>query len=75
MPSAEKVSWAKLRVGILAMVALTLLFILVFLLTGNKSLFSKDVPIYTYMDESAAMTEGSAVRLNVKLAKWNCVNF
>ena len=64
MPSAEKISWAKLRVGILAMVALTLLFILVFLLTGSKSLFSTEVPIYTYMDDSAAMTEGAAVRLN-----------
>ncbi len=64
MPSAEKVSWAKLRVGIVAMVALTLLFIMVFLLTGNKSLFASDVPVYTYMDDSAAMTEGSAVRLN-----------
>ena len=64
MPSAEKVSWAKLRVGIVAMVAMALLFIMVFLLTGNKSLFATDVPIYTFMDDSAAMAEGSAVRLN-----------
>jgi phospholipid/cholesterol/gamma-HCH transport system substrate-binding protein len=64
MSSAAKVSWAQLRVGILAAVALFILAVLVFLLTGNKSLFSKEVTVYTYLDDSAAITEGSAVRLS-----------
>ncbi len=64
MPSAEKVSWAKLRVGITGLVSLALLGFLVFLLTGNKSLFSSEVTVFTYMDDSSAMTEGSPVRLN-----------
>lgn len=64
MPSAAKVSWAQLRVGILAVVALLILAVLIFLLTGNKSLFAKEVTIYTYLDDSAAITEGSAVRLS-----------
>lgn len=64
MPSASKVSWAQLRVGIMAVVAMIILFVLVFLLTGNKSLFSKEVIVYSFLDDSAAITEGSAVRLN-----------
>jgi phospholipid/cholesterol/gamma-HCH transport system substrate-binding protein len=64
MPSAKKVSWAQLRVGIMAIVALILLSVLVFLLTGSKSLFSKKDTIYTFLDDSAALTVGSAVRLN-----------
>lgn len=64
MPSAAKVSWAQLRVGVMAFVALAILFLLVFLLTGNKSLFSKEVVVYTLLDDSSAITEGSAVRLN-----------
>jgi len=64
MSSAAKVSWAQLRVGILAVVALVILAVLIFLLTGNKNLFAKEVTIYTYLDDSAAVTEGSAVRLS-----------
>ena len=64
MPTAAKVSWAQLRVGILAAVALVILAVLIFLLTGNKSLFAKEVTIYTFLDDSAAITEGSPVRLS-----------
>lgn len=64
MPSAAKVSWAQLRVGLLAAAALAILAVLVLLLTGNKSLFAKEVTVYTYLDDSAAITEGSAVRLS-----------
>ncbi|MBI2686896.1 MAG: MCE family protein [Acidobacteria bacterium] len=64
MPSAAKVSWAQLRVGILAAAALSILAVLIFLLTGNKSLFAREVTIYTFLDDSAAITEGSAVRLS-----------
>lgn len=64
MPSASKVSWAQLRVGVMALVALAILFVLVILLTGNKNLFSKEITVYTFLEDSAAITEGSAVRLN-----------
>lgn len=64
MPSAAKVAWAQLRVGLLAVVALIILAVLVFLLTGNKNLFAKEVTVYTFLDDSAAITEGSAVRLS-----------
>lgn len=64
MPSAKRVSWAQLRVGLMAVLAMILLGVLVFLLSGSTGFFSKTVVVYTYMDDSSAMTKGSAVRLN-----------
>ncbi len=64
MPSAEKVSWAKLRVGITGIVSLLLLGMLVFLLTGSQSFFAHYTEVYTFMDDSSAMVKGAAVRLN-----------
>jgi phospholipid/cholesterol/gamma-HCH transport system substrate-binding protein len=64
MPSAKRVSWSQLRVGLLAIVAMALLTVLIFLMTSDKSLFQKKVVIHTYLDDSAALTPGSAVRLN-----------
>ena len=64
MPSAKRVSWAQLRVGIMAVAAMFLMGVLVFLLSGSASFFSKNVVVYTFMDDSAAMTKGSPVRLN-----------
>ncbi|MEO7651330.1 MAG: MlaD family protein [Bryobacteraceae bacterium] len=64
MPSAQKVSWAQLRIGIMAAVAILIMAALVFLLTGSGDIFTKNVYIYTYLDDSAAMAAGSNVRLN-----------
>jgi phospholipid/cholesterol/gamma-HCH transport system substrate-binding protein len=64
MPSSQKVAWSQLRVGIMAIVALSLLAVLIFLMTGAESPFEEKATLYTYMLDSAAMTEGSAVRLN-----------
>lgn len=64
MPSAKKVKWAQLRVGIMAVVAMFLLGLLVFLLTGTKKLFSHKATLYTYLDDSAALAVGAPVRLN-----------
>ena len=64
MPSPKKVAWSQLHVGVLVVIAMVILVVLVFLITGSKGLFMKDAVVYTYMDDSAALTEGSAVRLN-----------
>lgn len=64
MPSPKKVAWSQLKVGILALVGLIIISVLVFLLTGSKNPFAARQVIYTYMNDSAALTEGSAVRLN-----------
>ena len=68
MPSAQKVGWAQLRVGIMAMVAMAILGVLIFLLTGETKFFSTEEIIYTYMDDSAALAKGAPVRLNGILA-------
>jgi phospholipid/cholesterol/gamma-HCH transport system substrate-binding protein len=64
MPSSKKVTWAQLRVGLVALAAMVLLGVLIFLITGDTGLFSEKVIIHTYMRDSAAVVRGSAVRLN-----------
>jgi phospholipid/cholesterol/gamma-HCH transport system substrate-binding protein len=64
MPPSKKVGWSQLRVGVMAMIAFALVAVLIFLMTGAESPFTDKVLIYTYMNDSAAMVEGSAVRLN-----------
>lgn len=64
MPSPKKVAWAQLKVGIMALLALVVLATLIVLLTGAQNPFSKKNVVYTFLGDSAAMTEGSAVRLN-----------
>ena len=64
MAIQNKASWARLKVGIMALVALMILAFLVFLLTGETTFFQTKGQLVTYMGDSAAMTEGSPVRLN-----------
>ena len=64
MPLESKARWAKLKVGVMATVAMAILFLLVFLLTGKTNFFASRASIYTYFDDSASLTESSVVRLN-----------
>jgi phospholipid/cholesterol/gamma-HCH transport system substrate-binding protein len=64
MPTKEKVRWARLRVGAMAAVALIILGVLIFLLTGSANPFAAKSVVYTYLADSAALAEGSPVRLN-----------
>lgn len=64
MPSPQRVAWAQLRVGIVAVFAMFLLATMVFLVTGKTSFFQKRVRLYTYLSDSAAMANGAEVRLN-----------
>jgi phospholipid/cholesterol/gamma-HCH transport system substrate-binding protein len=48
----------------MAIAALSITGVLVFLLTGTKKLWTDDVVIYTFMDDAAALATGSPVRLN-----------
>jgi phospholipid/cholesterol/gamma-HCH transport system substrate-binding protein len=68
MPSAHKTGWAQLRVGVMAVAALIILGVLIFLLTGEKKLFAKHATIYTYMADSATLARGAPVRINGILA-------
>jgi len=64
MPLETKASWARLRVGVLAIGALLILGGLVYLLSGTQGLFRSTADIYTFMGDSAAITKGGPVRLN-----------
>jgi phospholipid/cholesterol/gamma-HCH transport system substrate-binding protein len=65
MPDQSKVRWSQLRVGIIAMTAFAILFVMVFLLTGSKGgLFKHNVLLRTYMDDASGLGDGTAVRLN-----------
>ncbi|HYP12546.1 MAG TPA: MlaD family protein [Bryobacteraceae bacterium] len=48
----------------MAVFALIILAVLVFVLSGTKKLFTTNSPVLTYMDDSAALAPGSPVRLN-----------
>jgi phospholipid/cholesterol/gamma-HCH transport system substrate-binding protein len=64
MADPQKVSFAKLRVGIMAIVAMAIVAVLIILLTKEKSLFTRTFPLRTFMDDSSGMAEGAPVRLN-----------
>jgi len=64
MPSPQKVKWAQLRVGVVAVVAMIITGVLIFLLTGNGGIFTGNAMLRTYFDDSAGMAEGAPVRLN-----------
>lgn len=64
MPSPQRVKWAQLKVGILAVVAMIIIAVLSFLLTGSEGLFRRHAILRTYLNDSAGMVVGATVRLN-----------
>ena len=64
MPSPKRVHWAQLRTGILAMVAMTIAGVLIFLLTGQSNLFGGNFHLRTFMEDAAGMVANDPVRVN-----------
>jgi len=65
MPDHTKVRWSQLRIGLVAISAFAILFVMVFLLTSTKGgIFKHDVLLRTYMDDASGLGAGTAVRLN-----------
>jgi phospholipid/cholesterol/gamma-HCH transport system substrate-binding protein len=64
MPIQNRATWARLKVGILAIFAMTILAVLIFLITGNTSFFESQVRVYTFMADAAALTNGAPVNLD-----------
>ncbi len=64
MPVQTRAKWARLRVGILAVVAMVIVAVLVFLITGHVNIFESNALIYTYMADAAALTTGAPVNLD-----------
>ncbi len=64
MANPQKVSLGQLRIGIMALVAMTIVGVLIFLLTSRQNFFTPTFALRTFMDDSSGMPEGSSVRLN-----------
>ncbi|MGP0073581.1 MAG: MlaD family protein [Bryobacteraceae bacterium] len=64
MAIQSRATWARLKVGILAVFAMTILAVLIFLITGQTSIFESQVQIYTFMADAAALTNGAPVNLD-----------
>jgi phospholipid/cholesterol/gamma-HCH transport system substrate-binding protein len=68
MANPQKLKWSQLKVGLVALAAMIIAGALILLLTGNGNPFEGTFQLRTYMEDSAGMAEGSAVRLNGILA-------
>jgi phospholipid/cholesterol/gamma-HCH transport system substrate-binding protein len=64
MAIQTKAKWARLKVGLLAIVAMTILAVLIFLITGQTNIFESQAVIYSYMSDAAALTIGAPVNLD-----------
>ncbi len=64
MAIQNRASWARLKVGILSLFAMSILAVLIFLITGNTNIFESNVTIYTFMADAAALTTGAPVNLD-----------
>ena len=64
MALQTKKNWAQLKVGLLAISALVILAVLIFLMTSSQGLFTPRSDVYTFLDDSAAIANGAPVRLN-----------
>jgi phospholipid/cholesterol/gamma-HCH transport system substrate-binding protein len=64
MAIQTKAKWARLKVGLLAIVAMAILTILIVLITGSTNPFESTARIYTYVSDAAALTTGAPVNLN-----------
>src|SRR5260370_14661535 len=64
MPIQTKATWARLRVGILAIASMTILAIFVFLNTCHVYCFESKATLYAYMGDAGALGMGAPVNLN-----------
>jgi phospholipid/cholesterol/gamma-HCH transport system substrate-binding protein len=64
MAIQTKAKWARLKVGVFAIVAMAILTILIFLITGKTNIFESKAIIYTYLSDAAALTIGAPVNLD-----------
>jgi phospholipid/cholesterol/gamma-HCH transport system substrate-binding protein len=63
MPSARQISWAKFRVLVVAVIAMAILSVLVYLLTGGTLLEEKSA-LLLYVPDATGLGVGSLVRVN-----------
>lgn len=69
MPSPQKLRWAKFRIAVVAVSAIAVLLVLVFLLSGG-TWFTPKTYLITYIPDSTGLEPGADVQLNgVKIGR------
>jgi phospholipid/cholesterol/gamma-HCH transport system substrate-binding protein len=63
MRSRQRVKWAQLRVFAISIVAIAILSVLLYLLTGG-TLFTEKTRLFLYVPDATGIAEGSPVRVN-----------
>jgi phospholipid/cholesterol/gamma-HCH transport system substrate-binding protein len=64
MPDRTKVRWSQLKVGAVALTALIIAGVMIFLLTSKTGFLRRNILLRTYMEDASGMQDGTAVRLN-----------
>lgn len=64
MADQSKVSWAQLKVGLMALAALIIVGFLIFLMAGTQSIFQSKATLYTFLPDANGLAVGSQVTLN-----------
>ena len=64
MPRSSKLTWAQLRVGVMAIAACVILVVLIFMMTGSRGFFTKEFELKSFVADSASLTVGAPVRVN-----------
>jgi phospholipid/cholesterol/gamma-HCH transport system substrate-binding protein len=63
MPSAQRIEWAKIRITVLSITALSILAVLVYLL-GGSTWFKEQIYLTVFIPDSLGLQPGSDVELN-----------
>jgi phospholipid/cholesterol/gamma-HCH transport system substrate-binding protein len=64
MAGNDKVKWAQLKVGLMAILAFMIVAYLVFLMSSTMGFFKSKAQLFTYMDDANAVASGVDVTLN-----------
>ena len=64
MADRRNVRWSQLKVGLLALAAMAILAVLIFLLTSTGGAFQQYVTVRTYFDDASGTSNTAPVRLN-----------
>jgi phospholipid/cholesterol/gamma-HCH transport system substrate-binding protein len=63
MPSQHQTRWSELRVGATVIIAVVILCVLIFLMSGTAGFFSSKITLYAYFADAEGLKVGAPVRL------------
>jgi phospholipid/cholesterol/gamma-HCH transport system substrate-binding protein len=63
MPRTRSLAWAQLKIGVISIVAIALLILMIFLVSGEGGMFWQRYSLKTVFDNIAGLKEGAPVRV------------